>query len=506
MRTRSQAKLAAETALQLEENQGKPMQTGTKRLADTTISLEREKTDGKKRVKREKEQISSQACHGTQDLPHGLGSIHNPVDHGQKHQTPNNNNNKIITARGRQIRGENEPDQGVDVMVKKAKHTPRRTKDNPYGLMPGRTPYPSHNSPTVAQCQEVHDILTQLHGEFRSPGKIPPPSTDIAGCGEVPDLVDAMIRTLISGHTAMINANRAIQDVISIYGQLDRDGIGAGAIDWNKVRLSSKEDIMKSIRSAGLALTKSKEIKEILDRVYEENQIRREAFAKEKQTGEAEDVLGGARLTQGQKDHQISKIENGILTLDHIRCMTPGEAMLEFTKYPGIGIKTASCLVLFCLQQPSFAVDTHVWRMCKWLGWVPRGASRDETYMHCELRVPDHLKYGLHQLFIQHGKTCERCRSITVEGTKEWVNATCPLEHLLDRFDKRKTKAESKTTKIITLKTKRNVKLEASNTSIKGVDAEDTVETTTDGEGVPNQGQITGEEGDKTAKADPDVS
>jgi hypothetical protein len=48
--------------------------------------------------------------------------------------------------------------------------------------------------------------------------------------------------------------------------------------------------------------------------------------------------------------------------------------------------------------------------------------------------VPDHLKYGLHQLFIRHGQQCFKCRKNTKPGTKAWENALeCPLEHLLDR-------------------------------------------------------------------------
>ncbi|KAG7117160.1 putative DNA glycosylase like protein [Verticillium longisporum] len=181
--------------------------------------------------------------------------------------------------------------------------------------------------------------------------------------------------------------------------------------------------------------------------VHRDNQVRLAAYVKERETGEMADILGAQNLTQGQKDHQVKKMESGILTLDHVRGLTSDEPMLEFTKYPGIGVKTASCLILFCLQQPSFAVDTHLWRFCKWLKWVPPKASRDDTYMHGEVRVPNRLKYGLHQLFIRHGKECGRCRSVTVEGTADWDNVTCPLEDLLDRFDKRKTKRQPMKTK-----------------------------------------------------------
>lgn len=332
----------------------------------------------------------------------------------------------------------------MSVNIPKAKRVPRKTKDNPYGLMPGRTPFPDWTGPTPEMCAEVHQLLTDLHGEFKAPNKIPAPSTSVAGCGEVPDLVDAMIRTLISGHTTMANANLAIRDIIDKYGQWPEDSIGAGSIDWNKVRLSDVSEIVHAVRRAGLGRTKGNDIKLILEQVFQENQQRQSAYLEEKNSGEKCTMGGCNELSQGQKDHQLLKIENGVLTLDHIRGLTPEDAMLEFTKYPGIGVKTASCLILFCLQQPSFAVDTHVWRFCKWLKWVPPNANRDDTYMHGEVRIPDNLKYGLHQLFIRHGKECGRCRSGTVEGTVEWESVVCPLEHLLDRFDKRKAKIRAK--------------------------------------------------------------
>ncbi|ROT41585.1 DNA glycosylase [Sodiomyces alkalinus F11] len=341
-------------------------------------------------------------------------------------------------------------DHGGD--TNRSKRIARRTKENPYGLMPGRTPFPDWRTPLPEECEEVYRILTETHGQFQAPEKIAPPSTSVAGCGEVPDLLDAMIRTLISGHTAMKNANLAIQDVIARYGQWDEHSIGAGSIDWNKVRLSAEHEVVEAVKRAGLGPTKGREIKAILEMVYEDNTKRREAYLREKETGEPAPISGTHQLTAGQKDHQMSKIETGVLTLDHIRGMAPDQAMLELTKYPGIGVKTASCLILFCLQQPSFAVDTHVWRFCKWLKWVPPKASRDDTFMHAEVRVPNHLKYGLHQLFIRHGKQCVRCRSITVEGTSDWECSACPLEHLLDRFDKRKSKVQLKVKKKIVLK------------------------------------------------------
>ena len=45
----------------------------------------------------------------------------------------------------------------------------------------------------------------------------------------------------------------------------------------------------------------------------------------------------------------------------------------ELVKYKGVGPKTASCVLLFCLKRESFAVDTHIFRITKKIGWIPQG-------------------------------------------------------------------------------------------------------------------------------------
>lgn len=123
------------------------------------------------------------------------------------------------------------------------------------------------------------------------------------------------------------------------------------------------------------------------------------------------------------------------LNLDHMHALTKDEAMAKLVRYPGIGIKSAACVVLFCLRKPCFAVDTHVHRLCRWLGWVPEKATSEDCFRHCDVTVPDHLKYGLHHLFIRHGQQCFKCKKQARPGMKAWKQAPeCPLEHLLDRW------------------------------------------------------------------------
>ncbi|KAF4965322.1 hypothetical protein FSARC_6868 [Fusarium sarcochroum] len=328
---------------------------------------------------------------------------------------------------------DDDADVAMQAPVRKAV---KKTKDNPYGLTPGITPFPEWKSPSAEDCEEVYRRLAKIHGEAKAPEKIPAPSLEVSGCGEVPSVLDALIRTRLSANTSNRNSSAAFRGLVSTFGTVDK-GIGKGSVDWNKVRTAPLPTIVESIKTGGLAQVKGKDIKAILELVYEENTKRREAFMQEKNGGKAAGIAGVEGKTQGQKDLEIMKTDQEILSLDHIHGMPPDEAMQTLTKFPGIGVKTASCVILFCLQQPSFAVDTHVHRISGWLKWVPPKATRDQTFSHLEVRIPNHLKYGLHKLFVQHGRSCIRCRANTSEGSEEWLKSKCPLDGLVERTGKR---------------------------------------------------------------------
>ncbi|KAH8886828.1 DNA glycosylase [Thozetella sp. PMI_491] len=302
------------------------------------------------------------------------------------------------------------------IHVKDPDFKPRviRGASNLYGLTIGRSPYPHRIAPTPEACEEVHRILTEIHGEVRQPEMVPSPSLEVAGCGEVPSVLDALLRTLISGNTLMARADAAIQNLAQKYGIVEAGMVGAGSINWEKVRLSSLEELVDTIKPAGCARVKGAHIKAILDMVCEEN-------------------LAHAQARVQDESIEKSQLEQA-LSLDHMHSMNKDEAMAAFLRYPGIGVKTAACVILFCLRIPCFAVDTHVHKFSQWLGWVPAKASELDSYNHGEFKVPDHLKYGLHQLFIRHGQECYKCRKATRPGTEEWSDAPeCPLEHLLNR-------------------------------------------------------------------------
>ncbi|KAI7599210.1 DNA glycosylase, partial [Hortaea werneckii] len=336
----------------------------------------------------------------------------------------------------------------VDAAVKaededvKPEESPKKTpKKANYGLTPGQTPYPDYPRPTPEECKEVVRLLEKVHGQVVVPKAIPPPSLDVSGCGEVPSVLDALIRTRLSANTTNKNSSTAFQGLVKRFGVLE-SGIGKGSVDWDAVRRAPQKEVFKAIERGGLADRKSKDIQAIIQIAYDENQERKAALLNSSDgTGTAE---GAEQEPSGEKNTEIEKASKNIISLDHLHLLSTDDAIEKMLSFPGIGPKTASCVALFCLQRPSFAVDTHVFRLCQYLGWVPKNAKkgqpkvdRNTTYNHCDVRIPDEFKYPLHQLLIKHGKTCPRCRAITGQSSASWEKG-CPIEHLVKRHGAKK--------------------------------------------------------------------
>lgn len=120
----------------------------------------------------------------------------------------------------------------------------------------------------------VNELLSSAHGEVAPPATIPEPSLTVTGCGEVPSVLDALIRTLLSGATTGKNSAMAFNGLVQRFGIL-QDGIGKGSVNWDAVRRAPIGDVYEAIKSGGLADTKSKHIKAILDMVHRENKEQR---------------------------------------------------------------------------------------------------------------------------------------------------------------------------------------------------------------------------------------
>jgi endonuclease III len=78
---------------------------------------------------------------------------------------------------------------------------------------------------------------------------------------------------------------------------------------------------------------------------------------------------------------------------------------------PGIGRKSAKCVLMYSMDREVFPVDTHVARAFDRLGWFRRRRLTDSVLDKMERLVPPGLRYGLHVNLVAHGRlTCTAWR------------------------------------------------------------------------------------------------
>lgn len=387
--------------------------------------------------KRPSKAVKQEDSGDVNDLPHNLGPLRTPGGDEEFESSPPKKRTKRTKKSETVTKIEDVPEiSNLDAVPEAAPKKSPKKKTN-YGLTPGLSPYPDYPRPTIEECHEVVRLLEKKHGKVKAPETIAAPSLDVAGCGEVPSILDALIRTRLSANTTNKNSSTAFRGLLARFGMLN-EGVGKGSVDWDAVRCASNQDVYEAIKHGGLAKIKSRDIQAILQMAYEENQERGSAL------DTAKNPDGVEHEEASEKQEEIAKAKQNVISLDHIHLLSTDEAIAKMTTFPGIGVKTASCVALFCMQRPSFAVDTHVFRLCKYLGWAPSSPKKGEpkvdrntVYSHCDIRIPDELKYPLHQLLIRHGKVCGRCRAITGQQSADWEEG-CPIEHLVKRHGARK--------------------------------------------------------------------
>ena len=224
------------------------------------------------------------------------------------------------------------------------------------------SPFPSFLRPHADECTLARKLLEEIHGVRKRPAEVKA-SANRAGCGDSPAVLDALVRTILSQNTSDTNSSRAKRSMDDAYGRSD---------DWEAIVKGGQSRLEEAIRCGGLSQVKSKVIIRILEQ---------------------------------------TKDKYGSYSLDHLQSASTEQAMGELLGFDGVGPKTASCVLLFCLGREDFAVDTHVHRLTGLLGWRPPKANRDQTYHHLNKRIPDEHKYALHVLFVTHGKRCDECKA-----------------------------------------------------------------------------------------------
>lgn len=111
---------------------------------------------------------------------------------------------------------------------------------------------------------------------------------------------------------------------------------------------------------------------------------------------------------------RVSK-DFGTTDLAAISSMPDADAEKYLTSLPGVGIKSAKCVLMYSLGRDVLPVDTHVARVARRLGLLDTVRRGSDVHRRLELTFPPGTRYAFHVNAIAHGrKVClairPRCR------------------------------------------------------------------------------------------------
>jgi DNA (cytosine-5)-methyltransferase 1 len=104
-------------------------------------------------------------------------------------------------------------------------------------------------------------------------------------------------------------------------------------------------------------------------------------------------------------------------TLYLLKGMADEEVQSYLTSLPGVGVKTARCVMMYALGREVFPADVNCLRVMDRLGWIEWGGRRAELLAGAaQTLVPPHLRRSLHVDLVQHGRTACRPSAPLCDG------------------------------------------------------------------------------------------
>lgn len=127
------------------------------------------------------------------------------------------------------------------------------------------------------------------------------------------------------------------------------------------------------------------------------------------------------------------KNKNERLSLNYLKRKNDEEVIGELTSHKGIGVKTASCVLLFAFDRNVCPVDTHVHRILNRIGMV-KTSNPEKTFNEIKAHIPEGAAHSFHTNLLRLGR--EYC---TPTNPKCYE---CPLERVCaykeKNFDRKK--------------------------------------------------------------------
>lgn len=202
--------------------------------------------------------------------------------------------------------------------------------------------------------------------------------------GEVPlvprrEPMHELISTMLSHRTTQKNEDLAFHAMWNRYGS------------WEAIREANFEELATILDQVQFPGAKAENIKKVLTRIYQ---------------------------------------ERGEYSIDFLKDLPPEEGLAWLMSLPGVGIKTASLVLLFCFGLPVMPVDTHVHRVSGRVGLIPEKASAEAAHHLLATLLPEdpYTLFNFHIGLLKHGQQiCKwsnpRCRQCPLPSICEWYQA-----------------------------------------------------------------------------------
>ncbi len=212
-----------------------------------------------------------------------------------------------------------------------------------------------------------------------------------ADLGNVSDILSEIVYIMLSLNTRERVYQRLFSDLRREFPR------------WLDVLDASDSDLEAVLRPGGLQGQRAGHIKRLLGRVRDDN------------------------LARG-----VGPALGGDLTLEYLREERDDQAESFLLSLPGIGRKSAYCVMAYALERPRFAVDTHVERIFRRLGIVGPKRSPNSKVDHDQFQpaVAEKLRKQLHINLVHHGRAvcqnrkarCDAC--VLISFCQAGVSAT----------------------------------------------------------------------------------
>jgi len=211
-------------------------------------------------------------------------------------------------------------------------------------------------------ANKIHELLLDYYGypDWRNP--LPP--------------LDELVSTILSQNTNDLNRDRAFEALTDRFS------------NWEDVRDADQEEVIDTIRPAGLANQKGPRIQNILMQITE---------------------------------------QQGRLDLSFLNDMPTDDARDWLLQFKGVGPKTAAIVLQFSLGKPAFPVDTHIYRVTGRVGIRPEKMTADQAHSYLEEIFPEQAYYPAHLNIIHLGRDICHARKPQC--------LSCPINHLCSYYN-----------------------------------------------------------------------